>query len=428
MSRVRGGAFLLLWSLLPSWPAKAEASTGEPPPPEAHLGWKDGVEYRLSHPVSWPGSAGLGLREEVALRGRIGAKLWVDAAGFASQDDIITESFDVGIRRARLYAAGELVLLGRVEYKLEFGIANQEFFFNDGYLRIPDVPWLGRIQLGLQDAPFGLDALMSGSARPFMEQALPDLALAPGTKAGLVLGGPQLEDRLTWALGFFTNSGEQDTGSDTDQLLSGALRITGLPWLDETPGADGWLHLGLALGHVIADPSGTRYRARPESYLANYVVDTGALPTRQASLIGFELAAARGPLALQAEFLGSFASPADFENLYFGGFYGQVAWTLTGESHPYARKAGLPTRLTPRIPFSLLEGGRGAFEVALRFAHVSLTSGATEGGNLSQLGGVLNWYWNEHVRIQLDASIGQRSAGPPTGLLGVVQTRVQIDY
>ena len=67
----------------------------------------------------------------------------------------------------------------------------------------------------------------------------------------------------------------------------------------------------------------------------------------------------------------------------FNGWYGQVSWTLTGET-PHLQSTGgrlLPDH--PAHPFSLSEGQWGAWEIAARLDDVDLNSGFTPGVALS---------------------------------------------
>ncbi len=127
---------------------------------------------------------------------------------------------------------GELLFLYRIEYKFEFGLADQELFFNDGYFRLDDVPILGKIQLGVQDAPFGLDTLMSSAARPFMESGLPDLAMSPGDQGGPALrrAGARRASHLGASASSPTRAGRRRAATPI-RPLSGALRVTGLPFV-----------------------------------------------------------------------------------------------------------------------------------------------------------------------------------------------------
>jgi phosphate-selective porin OprO/OprP len=108
----------------------------------------------------------------------------------------------------------------------------------------------------------------------------------------------------------------------------------------------------------------------------------------------------------------------------FSGWYIQGSWILTGESKTYSKATSSFGAPVPAKPFSLKDGGWGAFEVAARFSDLNLNShtmdsanvitdwtatkqsytyyNTVRGGDQRILTLALNWYPTAVVRVALD--------------------------
>jgi phosphate-selective porin OprO/OprP len=85
------------------------------------------------------------------------------------------------------------------------------------------------------------------------------------------------------------------------------------------------------------------------------------------------------------------------DGLNLNAWYGEVAYTLTGESRSY--KNGNFGYLKPARAFSLKNGGWGAWELAARYSEADLNDGNFKGGGLSNVTVALNWYINNNFRL-----------------------------
>ena len=112
---------------------------------------------------------------------KIGGKLAVDAAAFMTGTNF--DGFDDGaeVRRARIYAKGDCLLLLPVSYQIEVGYIPNEFYIEESYLAFKNLPRLGVLKAGQYQAPMGLDVINSARDIAFMEPAAPLQALAPGS-------------------------------------------------------------------------------------------------------------------------------------------------------------------------------------------------------------------------------------------------------
>ena len=91
-----------------------------------------------------------------------------------------------------------------------------------------------------------------------------------------------LNQKITWALGAFLNTGSySDVGDSLDQISEAngwnfTTRVTGLPWYEDS--GKRLLHLGLSYTHkfISMEEVVSEFRSRPESRLTNLrLVDTG---------------------------------------------------------------------------------------------------------------------------------------------------------
>ena len=120
-----------------------------------------------------------------------------------------------------------------------------------------------------------------------------------------------------------------------------------------------------------------------------------------------------GPFSMQGEYMfavlhGSSADNGmfkdDVDDMYLYAFYVMASYFLTGEHRPYNRSDGHYDRPKPKKNF--LQGGWGAFEVALRFSMIDLTDAAAVnpgmGGKEKNITVGLNWYLNPNTRMILN--------------------------
>ena len=150
---------------------------------------------------------------------------------------------------------------------------------------------------------------------------------------------------------------------------------------------------------------------------ARRIVDTGLIAADSATVIGTEFLFIRGPFSVQSEY--AFASINNAQvagtpvgDRWFNGGYIQVSYFLTGENRTYDRRLG---RLgdtyiaSPYAPFFFtraedgrFQWGRGAWEIAARFNHLTLDNGLIQGGQTNSVELGLNWYLNTNLKVQFE--------------------------
>ena len=103
--------------------------------------------------------------------------------------------------------------------------------------------------------------------------------------------------------------------------------------------------------------------------------------------------------------------------MFFQGTYVEALYFLTGESRPYDRRAGLPTRIVPNRNFYWARSpggnpsGWGALQVGARYSFLDLNSAGINGGQLNSLTIGINWFLNPNVKFQFNYDYTARGGG-----------------
>lgn len=418
-------------------PRDSAASTGSASSATLRLGnwrvmWDDGLRFELPRLVPWvPEGAWLPpllVEGHPIVRGTAGLKLQVDGAAYDAVSGLPDVADGGELRRGRLFTEGELYIVRPIAFKVEFGVTKESLFLNDFYLGLRDLPVVGTLKVGQMQAPFSLDRLTSSLDTTFMERAAPVDAFAPGYLAGVSVQNHSLEARVAGALGWFSEGTGDDTGDASGGLSRVIGRVTWRPYDDASSASPRLVHLGLGASHVFSPNESTRYRSRPESHLAPYLVDTGDIDAKMAGRVGIEAAVVHGPFSVQGEGILASVDPDGSDPLTFWGFYLTGSWFLTGESRPYDRRTGVFSGVVPREPFSLRDGRPGAWEWKVRWSSVDLDDGQVRGGRMRILSTGLNWYLDRHWRVTVEYLFTRVDGPAGDGALHTVQSRVQLRF
>jgi phosphate-selective porin OprO/OprP len=369
------------------------------------------------------------------MSGNIGGRLDVDAAGYVTSKEIQGLDDGIEVRRARLYARGDCILLMPISYEIQIGYVPNQLSLQDSYVAMRNIAWLGELKLGEYQPPMSLEAITSSRDSTFMELAAPVAALAPGSDAGVQVGQPFLDQRMTWRFGLFAPGFGEDVGDGSQDFGRAIMRITALPLYQfdpDHPDSTRLLHLGLSANILYSANSTVQYQSRPESYLAPYVVNTGDIHADSAAVVGGEVAWVNGPLCLEGEYLHSFVNQTPGTNaiptLNFNGLYASAGWFLTGESRPYDPQKACFGRVIPRHNFNWGRGGWGAWELAARYSFVNLDSENVNGGRMSMLMTSLNWYLHPNLKMRFEYGFGHVTNAEEKGNINIFQTRFEIDF
>jgi len=343
--------------------------------------------------------------------------------GLGDEDD------GVAFRRARLSIRG--TIYEHIGFKAQYDFAvnspgNDGAQFRDVFIEFKDVPWVDKVRIGHFQEPFSLEEMTSNSYMTFMERSLANV-FTPSFNTGLTVEKSVFQNRIHGVVGIFKTTDFWPSDNDSNEAAGYGItaRLTGVPWASE----DGrsLIHLGLNASRRNPDGAIT-FRQRPESYLAQRYVDTGALDTGRLFTYGIEGAVVHGALSLQGEFIAAELDTSPFGKRSFSGYYGAISWLLTGEQRPY--KKGAFWRVIPAHPFAYRgdRRGWGAWEVAARYSQVDLNDGPIQGGTEENVTLGVNWYLNANTRIMVNYIYAQIDNSRYDGDLEILQSRVQVDF
>ncbi len=390
---------------------------------------KEGLYYEVMETSEYEGAFYTSIfSEKRRVTGRLGMKVHLDAALYQEKGALPAADNNFAFRRFRVNTFGRGFLLSPFTYGVEFGMADGKFFFNDGYVWFHEVPYVSSIKGGIFTAPMSMEALQSSSATAMMEVGSPITAFTPGDLLGLQLGGALKNKPVTLHGGWFAdvNDSENRDASQSYARLIG--RATWLPVDEVEENPDGKIiHLGASFSHMFTAGDGARYRSRPESYLAPFLIDTEPLGGDRAMVYGLEGAWQKGSVMVRGEFLQAHADDAADQTHRFGGAYLMASWVLTGERRAYNRDGGYFTKVTPARAFSFRDKSWGALEWTTRLSHSDLSDEQIQGGVMTILSTGFNVYTSKRGRIMFNAGVADVKNSPTPGEFYFLQTRFQID-
>lgn len=390
--------------------------------------WKDKLTFR---------------NEDGTFEIQIGGRIQLDWAFFDNDSELESvfgeEEDGVQFRRARIDFSGKIY--ENIRYRMEFDFAGDKDSggrgkFTDVYVTLLDLPYLGNLQLGHFREPFGLERLTNNNYLTFIERGLND-TFTPKRNVGIMAFNNSFSDRLIWQVGVFkeTDDFPSDDDTDEDQGYSFTGRAIYLPLWKEN--GKKLLHLGLAYSY--RDPNGAsfRYRTQPECALAYTYLDTDKYEgfrlgsdavVDDVDLIGTEFLLIYGPWSIQGEYMNSIVDTMFGGTRNFSGGYIYTSYFLTGDSRNYDQKMGVLSRVKPLANLSPKAGQWGAWELGLRFSWIDLDSGIIRGGKEQNWTVGLNWYLNPNTRLMLNYTRADIHHDLYDGVLGIFQTRLQIDF
>lgn len=286
------------------------------------------------------------------------------------------------------------------------------------------------VSVGYLKPSYTLSDTTSSNNLPFLERPA-IINVARSLAAGLAraaVGARWASDRY-FVASYLTGSayGSQQAALAAPQQTGATLRLAGRPVA--TPDWD--VHLGFSgsrsfrFQRTVAGTQTINLQEFPELRIdENRLVSTGAISARSGYTYGPELAARWRNFLVEGEYVRvgldrtNGGAALRTPGLEFDGGYVQAGWVLTGEQRPYLASSATFGNPSPKHPFSLREGGVGAFELVGRYSTINLNSNVTRGRSAASTGGVyggeqtvyavgLNWYPNDHLKFLLNYDIIQ---------------------
>jgi phosphate-selective porin OprO/OprP len=351
---------------------------------------------------------------------------------------------------ARIYIEGQV--FENVNYKFQMAFGESMFpVFKDVYIQVNELPLLGHFRVGHFKEPFGLEQSTSSRFITFMERTLADMYVPARNQGLMAFNSIYDSDNAHWYLGTFRSESsdrEPDDQEDgADWVVTG--RIAWCPIYDEPSGGRYVIHVGAAGSYRNYGDETVRYvqdvglDLTSATTTVGLFVDTDPVMVDDVTLLGFEAAAIWGPVHIAGEFIQSRMRLTGGGDAILNGGYVEVGYFLTGENRGYNRSSQSFDRVKPFEPFFRVRTtdgicrGRGAWQIAYRWARTDATDGAVTGGSFENHSLGVNWYLNSHARIMANFIhatnyVTPTTAGPVGGVNGgsanAFGMRFQIDY
>jgi phosphate-selective porin OprO/OprP len=285
-----------------------------------------------------------------------------------------------------------------------------------------DIPVFENVSLsiGKQKEPISMERIMSMVNLPMQERSSVSDAMLPSRNVGIVLSGAGQNQRWTWAGGVFNDW--FDTGTDIGHSATQVVgRMTWLPFITEDE--SNLLHLGIGLRQSNGK-EGVHFLTEPEFNKAPVFVDTGPLDANDGFSTNFEASWRKGPYWVHGEYVSTDVDSPTYGDVDFSGYHVTASWALTGEMRSYNRKSGI-LGLLP-VSRSVYQGGRGAWELGLRYSSLDLTDGPVDGGEMDIISLGLNWWLSPIFNVNLNYRFVDNDRGGITGQSSGIMTRVML--
>lgn len=301
---------------------------------------------------------------------------------------------EITLRRAKLWYARTFANDWRLKLAADYN-SGGGLELSDNYLS-----WSGwersLLTVGISDPPFSLESVSSSAGLTFMERALAVAALSENKSGGLTLLRRTPDHILNLSLLLF--SIDQDGLREEGEGV--AFHYVHSP-IDI--GFTDNVHFGGSFSYRWnAAAENTQFRSRPEiATVDDFYVDTGPIADAdRIGRLGLEAGQVAGRFSWQAEWIGTRVHRHGPDSPDFWGAYAFFSWFLTPDQRNYDAGSGSFDKV--RVASPLLEGGKGAFEIALRASYVDLSDEGIIGGREKNLTLGLNWYANQRARLMLN--------------------------
>jgi phosphate-selective porin OprO/OprP len=330
-----------------------------------------------------------------------------------------------------------------VDFRLMPDFGGGTTVLQDAYVDLRFHPF-ARVRVGKQKQPFGLERLVSASALPFIERALPT-AVAGNRDIGVMLYGDGPRNRVSYWAGLFNGVADGASADVDDRDGKDVVgRVMVHPFRGTRHARVEGLGAGFAASYGserrgVAAPGLPTYRSSGQQTFFRYRGDGTAAGTVLADGTRYRLSAQgylyTGRLGLLAEQVFSSQSLRR-ENasgrMGTGSWQAMATWVLTGER---ASASGL----TPRAAFEPSAGRLGAVELTARYHQLTADRDAfpafadplTAARAARAWTTGVNWYLNRSVKVTADYEQTRFTGGAPVGDRPTehdVLTRVQLAF
>lgn len=339
-------------------------------------------------------------------------------------DDTVDHPDSLTIRRARLGLAGKIYHDWGYKFLYEFGSNNNEelqdlFVTYNGFENT-------QFKIGQFKEAIGLEWQSSSKYWSFMDLPL-TATLTPRRSIGASFSKSFNDLRVN--LGIYGENANKTRSDDEGYSYDAHLAYAPLHEKGKH------FHIGASARYAVPDAASDAltFSAKHEtSSSAGNSVTTGSITSIDHTFLGgLEALGIWGPFLLQGEYVTlDVDRDAALSDARFDSYYTQATWMLTGESRNFNTRNHGFTRVVPHDPFSIKEGGIGAWELAARFESLDLTDGSITGGEMDRYVLGVNWYPNSFIRLTTNYSLidTDENATIANDNTQAVSMRAQVDF
>jgi phosphate-selective porin OprO and OprP len=340
---------------------------------------------------------------------QFGGRLHADVFGHSSNGDLaggVDPVDGTEIRRGRIYLKGKAY--DDFKYMIEADFGGNKTSVKDLFLTYTGFNAPLELTVGNQKHAMSMEVQESSNDIMFTERSLVTALTVPYFDRAIGLNLKGSGDNWSLQSGIYGDT-VSSGNKNNDEGHGFGIRGSFAPVMNKEKGH--LVHLGLNYGYrSLSDDNLANTKSAAFAYETTNaselkLFNTGAiggLNDVQTAIV--ELAAMFGPLSFQTEYAKTSADIDGAADVDLTAFYGQIGYTLTGESRRYKGSDGEFKRLTPKQNFSLSQGTWGAWEVATRYDQIDLNDGLVLGGKGKRYTLALNWYLNPNVRFMADWS------------------------
>jgi phosphate-selective porin OprO and OprP len=358
---------------------------------------------------------------------RFGGGFLYDYAAY-NPDDVSEQQIDFSdgskLRDFRFLLKGKFVQVEKRSLTWSAGImwdaVDERWAFRQTGLMVELPKLSSNLFIGRTKSGFSMNKVMVGYYGWTHERAPASDAMLPILADGIKWLGYLPKRGLNWSLGWYADSySARESFSTMDQEQ--VARVAWLPIRADIEHTV--LHLGVSLREGKPEDRQLRLRARPESYQAPYVVDTGVFDAERIHMSGLEAYYRSGPLLIGSEVFIQNVDSVSTGNPQFNGGEVFVSWNVTGETRPYKPAGGYFNAVSPSRPVG--QGGPGAIELVLRYSDIDLDAGTLRGGKFRRITPMVNWHLSDNIRLEFAYGYGELDRFDVTGKTRFFTMRTQ---
>jgi phosphate-selective porin OprO/OprP len=336
--------------------------------------------------------------------------VWVDDDGNSG------ERSGSELRRSRL--GFEAQFFKHWKAKLEYDFAGSEADIKDGWLSYNNKTAGGNaynVKVGQQHVPFGFTTISSSKYMPFLRRPMfADGPLSPTRNYGASFR----MDNARWLVhagGFLEapEDGAVNVDDEGEDETTFAFRVAGTPVMKD---GNHLIHVGASYMYKQPHGDGVRIRQRIISHLSDRALEADfGNDVDDIHAFDLEALAVWGPFHALGEYVNWSVDDIGTGNADLSAWSIEAGWFLTGESMKY--KEGQFSGISPNRPF--MNGGLGAWQLALRFENMDLNDGSIVGGDGDVLTAGINWYPVKNMRFMANYASTLNFTRPGNTLDGV---------